>query len=193
MAQHNVSRCWAITKLSIAMGRAHRNKVARCSHAWIRTLGSSVLITTIASCQIEAGNLGSWPNNKNYGEKDEREAYWLNLYPITNHGNYKPQYWVWPLWKPYFHKPRFTIYTIYTIHSINLSASRWFWEVVWWSVNVFSHNFWNSPWNFVPWSVKTPVGALNLLIPNPKMHMLLLHYYNSAMELTPTTWKNVKS
>jgi hypothetical protein len=32
-----------------------------------------MLITAIASCQIKAGNLGSWPNNKKYGEKDERK------------------------------------------------------------------------------------------------------------------------
>jgi hypothetical protein len=32
------------------------------------------LIIAIASRQIEAGNLGSWPNKKKYGEKDEREA-----------------------------------------------------------------------------------------------------------------------
>jgi hypothetical protein len=31
-----------------------------------------MLIIAIASCQIEVGNLGSQPNNKKYGEKDER-------------------------------------------------------------------------------------------------------------------------
>jgi hypothetical protein len=33
-----------------------------------------MLITIIASRRIEAGNLGSWPNNKKYGENDEKEA-----------------------------------------------------------------------------------------------------------------------
>jgi len=41
-----------------------------------------MLITVIAFHHIEVGNLGSWLNNK-YGEKDEREACRLNLYPIT--------------------------------------------------------------------------------------------------------------
>jgi hypothetical protein len=53
-----------------------------------------MLITNIASYWIEAGNLSSWPNNKKYGEKDEREACQLNLYPIINHGNYKFQFQV---------------------------------------------------------------------------------------------------
>jgi hypothetical protein len=30
-----------------------------------------MLIIAIASYRIEVGNLGSWPNNKKYGEKDE--------------------------------------------------------------------------------------------------------------------------
>jgi hypothetical protein len=54
-------------------------------------LRSSMLITTITSCRIKVGNLGSQLNNKKYGEKDEREACQHNLYPITNHGNYKSQ------------------------------------------------------------------------------------------------------
>jgi len=66
--------CWAIAKFSIAMGITCRNKVAHCSHAWIHTLGSSMLITAISSRQIEVGTSGSRPNNKKYGEKDEREA-----------------------------------------------------------------------------------------------------------------------
>jgi hypothetical protein len=33
-----------------------------------------MLITTITSHHIEVGNLGSWPNNNKYGEKDERKA-----------------------------------------------------------------------------------------------------------------------
>jgi hypothetical protein len=50
------------------------------------------LITTITSHQIEVGNLGSWENNKKYGEKDEKEACQLNLQPIANHGSYKFQF-----------------------------------------------------------------------------------------------------
>jgi hypothetical protein len=42
-----------------------------------------MLIIAIASCQIKASNSSSWPNNKKYGEKDERKAYQLNLYPIV--------------------------------------------------------------------------------------------------------------
>jgi len=49
--------------------------------------GSSKFITTITSHHIKANKLGSWPNNKRYGEKDARETYQLNLYPITNHGS----------------------------------------------------------------------------------------------------------
>jgi len=33
-----------------------------------------MLIIAITSHQIEASNLGSWANNKKYGEKDERET-----------------------------------------------------------------------------------------------------------------------
>jgi hypothetical protein len=50
-----------------------------------------MLIITIASRRIEAGNLGSRPNNKKYGEKYEKEAYQLNLYPIVSHGRCKSQ------------------------------------------------------------------------------------------------------
>jgi steroid 5-alpha reductase family enzyme len=35
--------------------------------------------------------------------------------------------------------------------------------VVWWSISVFSHNSWKSPWNFMPWLMKTLDGAPNLL------------------------------
>jgi hypothetical protein len=48
-----------------------------------------MLITTITFHLIEAGNLVSRPNNKKYGEKDERETCQLNLYPIASHGSYK--------------------------------------------------------------------------------------------------------
>jgi hypothetical protein len=40
--------------------------------------------------------LKSWPNSRKYSEKDANEACWLNIYPMANHGNYKPQSWVWP-------------------------------------------------------------------------------------------------
>jgi hypothetical protein len=33
-----------------------------------------MLIMAIASCHIKVSKLGSRPNNKKYGEKDEREA-----------------------------------------------------------------------------------------------------------------------
>jgi hypothetical protein len=50
-----------------------------------------MLITTIASHQIEASNSSSQPNNKKYGEKNEKEACQFNLYPISSHGSYKSQ------------------------------------------------------------------------------------------------------
>ncbi len=119
-----------------------------------------MLITTIASCQIEVGNLGSQPNNKKYGEKDERKACRLNLYPIASHGSCKSQFRVWPLWRPSFCKPHFTICTIC---SNNPSVWRWSCEVVQWLINAFSHNSWNSPWNYIPWSMKTSAKTPNLL------------------------------
>jgi hypothetical protein len=51
-----------------------------------------MLIIVVASCQIEANKSSSWPNNKKYGEKDEKEVCQLNLYPIANHGSYKSQF-----------------------------------------------------------------------------------------------------
>jgi hypothetical protein len=39
------------------------------------------LITTIASCWIEAGNSISWPNNKKYGEKDFKKLVDLTYTP----------------------------------------------------------------------------------------------------------------
>jgi hypothetical protein len=62
------------------MGITHQNKVARCPHAYIHTLGSSMLIIAITSRQIEASNSNSWPNNKKYGEKDEKKK--LPVEPI---------------------------------------------------------------------------------------------------------------
>jgi hypothetical protein len=47
------------------------------------------MITTIASCQIEANNFVSWPNNKKYGEKDEKKVCQFNLYPLISHGSCK--------------------------------------------------------------------------------------------------------
>ncbi len=119
------------------------NKVACCSHAWIHTLGSPKLIITITFRQIEVGNLGSWPNNT-YGEKNERKTCQMKLYPITSHGICKSQSWVWPFWNQYFYK---LCFIVYTIHLINLFISKWSHEVVWWLINAFSHNFWNSLWN----------------------------------------------
>jgi hypothetical protein len=84
----------------------------------------------------------------------------LNLYPIASHGNCKFQSWVWPLWRPYFRKPYFIVSTIC---STNLSSLGWSYEVMWWSINAFSQNSWNSQWNFVFWLVKTSVRSLKLL------------------------------
>ncbi len=50
-----------------------------------------MLIIAIASCRIKASNSGSWPSNNKYGEKDEREDFQLNLYPIASHANCKSQ------------------------------------------------------------------------------------------------------
>jgi hypothetical protein len=32
-----------------------------------------------------------------------------------------------------------------------------------WSINAYSHNSWNSVWNYVPWSTKNSIGTPNLL------------------------------
>jgi hypothetical protein len=40
-----------------------------------------MLITTIAFCQIEASKSVSWPNNKKYGEKDEKKLANLTYTP----------------------------------------------------------------------------------------------------------------
>jgi hypothetical protein len=42
-----------------------------------------MLIITIKSHHIKASNLSSLPNNKKYGEKNEREVCRQNLYPIA--------------------------------------------------------------------------------------------------------------
>jgi hypothetical protein len=126
---------------NIAMGIIHWNITTHCSHAWSHTFGSSKLMIIIISCHIEARSLNSWLNNKNYGGKDAKEACQLNLYPIVNHSNCKSQFQVWFFWSPYFHKPHFTICTILLVSPF---ASKWFHEVVWWSISDFSHNLWNS-------------------------------------------------
>jgi len=112
------------------------------------------------SYRIETSNLGSRPNNDKYGEKDEKEAFQLNLYPITNHGSCKSQFRIWPLWRPYFPNP---LFIVCTIRSTNPSTLGWSHEVVRWSINIFSHNSWNSPQNYVPWSVRISTRAPNLL------------------------------
>ncbi len=145
----------AIAKFSITMGITHQNKVAHRSHAWIHTLRSSTLIITIAFHRIEVGNSILWPNIRSMVTKVNKKTCWLNLYPIVNYGSYKSQFRIWLLWRPYFCKSSFTICTIH----INSFVSRWFCEVVQWSINVFSHN----SWNFVPWLVKILVRTPNLL------------------------------
>ncbi len=112
---------------------------------------------------MEISSLGSQPNNKKYGENDAREAYRLNLYPMANHGNYMSQFLVRPFWKPYLHNPHFIICTIHLANHVHFKMVLWRCEVVWWSINVFSHNFWNFPQNFAPWLVRTSIGAPNLL------------------------------
>ncbi len=47
--------------------------------------------------------------------------------------------------------------------STNPCTSRWSYEVVQWSINTFSHNSWNSPQNYVPWSMRILTRAPNLL------------------------------
>jgi len=140
--------------------------------------------------RIKVGNLGSQPNNKKYGKKNEREPYQLNLYPIINHGDCRSQFQIWPLWSPYFYTP-FSI--VNTNRSINMSPLGWSCEVVWWSSNVFLHNFWNSPRNFVFWLMKTLTRAPNLLSTLSKNAHVPLHCYNMATTPTPTTWRNVQS
>jgi hypothetical protein len=109
---------------------------------------------------MEANSSVSRQNNKKYSEKNAIEAYWLNLYPMANHGNYKSQSQVWPFWRPYFHNPCFTVCTI---PSTNPSTSRWYHEIVRWSINGFSHKSLKSLQNSRPWSMKTLARTPNLL------------------------------
>jgi hypothetical protein len=44
-----------------------------------------------------------------------------------------------------FYKPHFIVYTI---HLINSSTSRWFHEVMWWSINILSQNSLELPIKF---------------------------------------------
>jgi len=90
----------------------------------------------------------------------KKKIYQLNLYPIASHGSCKSQSQLWPLWRPYFCKPCFIVSTI---RSTNPSTSRWSCEIMQWSINVFTHNSWNSPQNFVPWYVRTSARTPNLL------------------------------
>jgi len=141
----------------------------------------------ITSCQID-NKLGSWPNNKINGKKDVREAWWLNLYPTTNHGSFRSQFWTPPFRSPYLQKP---CLVTCTIRSTNPSTSRWCCEVMQWLINYDSYNSWNSPWNFIPWLVKTSTGAPNLL------NTLLKNAYDAPSHLVMppilTNWKNVWS
>ncbi len=157
MVYRRVSWCWVIAKFSIAIGITCLNKVACYSHVWTHTEGSSKLIIVITSHQMDVSNFGSWPNSRKYSEKDANE---MNLYPMANHGNCKSQFQVWPFWSPYFRNPHFTVCTI---HLANPFALRWYREVVWWCINVFSHKSWKSLRNFIPWSMRTSVGTPNLL------------------------------
>jgi hypothetical protein len=50
-----------------------------------------MLITTIAFHHIEVNNPNSLLNNKKHGEKNEREIYQQNVYPIVNHGSCRSQ------------------------------------------------------------------------------------------------------
>jgi len=148
-----------------------------------------MLITAIASCQIKAGNLGSRPNYTKYSEKDERKTCYNscnNRASYKIHGSYESHSQVWPLWRSYFCKLGFTIYTI---HLTNPFASRWFIKSC--DDQVFSHTTLGIPHRILC------LGQWNLWlehqtyqIPCPKMHMLPFHWYNLATEPTPTTWKN---
>jgi hypothetical protein len=111
------------------------------SHIWVIQIDDHHHISS-----IKVGNLGSWPNNIKYGEKDARKVCWFNLYPMVNYGNCKSQHLVWPFWTPYFCK---LCLTIYIICITNLFSSRWSCDTMQWSINVFSHKFWKSPYNFV--------------------------------------------
>ncbi len=110
---------------------------------------------------IETSNLNSWLNNRIYGENDARKVYQVNLYPMFNHDSCNSQSLVWPFWCPYFCKvPHLTICTIC---STNLYALGWFHEVMWWSIRIFSCNFWNFSWNSILWLMNISTRMPNLL------------------------------
>jgi hypothetical protein len=80
----------------------------------------------------------------------------------------------------YLCEPRFIVYTICLV---NFFASRWFHKVVQWSIDVFSHDYWNSPWNFVPWLVNTSTRVsnyVNTLSKNADVVFSLLQYANDT-------------
>ncbi len=110
----------------------------------------------------------------------------MNLYPATNHGSCRFQFWTWLFWSPYFRK---LCLVTCTICSNNLSISRWSHEIMWRLISDDSYNFWNFPWNSVPWWVKTSTRAPNLLSTLPK------NAYDAPSHLVMapilTNWKNV--
>ncbi len=98
---------------------------------------------------IKTSSLNSWPNNRIYGENDARKAYQLNVYPIPDHDSCSSQSLIWLFWCPYF--CRILHLTICTIFSTNLYALRWSHKVMWWSIKVYSCNFWKFSWNSILW------------------------------------------
>ncbi len=56
-----------------------------------------------------------------------------------------------------------------------------------------SHNSWNSSWNFVPWLVRTLVGAQNLLNTLYKNACDTISLPQFAMAPIPTIWKYIQS
>ncbi len=150
-------------------------------------------ILVLGNCQIVHihGHNTSKQNNSlftclNSHQENERKFYQLNLYPIISLASYKSQFWIWHFWSPYFCRPHFAAYTIC---SINLFASWWSCEVVWWLISVFSRIFWDSPWNFVPWSMKTLIGAPNLLSTLSKNAYAIHSLLQFGNGTNPTTWK----
>jgi hypothetical protein len=123
-------------------------------------------------------------------QENERKFYWLNLDPKISLASCKSQFRTWPFWSPYFCKPHFSAYIIC---SINLFASWWSREVVWWSISVFSHIFWDSSWNFIPWLMKFFFGTPNLLSTLSKNAYVVHSLLQSSNGTNPTTWKSVQS
>ncbi len=107
----------------------------------------------------EAGSSNSWPKSKKYGENDARKTCWLRHMPYATMIITNFNFLTWPFLSPYFYKPHFTTCTIHLANPSTLL--RWFCEVLWWSINVFSHNFWNSPHNFLLWFMNISTKMLN--------------------------------